>query len=386
MVCRRFDSGSSTETFGGAFPDARSQVDPAGGGALAVHVQGAALEGDVRVPSASGATVSGRLARLHWRSAKPPGAAGGDAPSAPPAPRDADTTNPADIPPLAFTIDDLRFNDARLGNASLRTRPVPNGLRVEHLRTQSERQRLELNGEWIGRGNASRTRVNAGFRSEDFGALLTGLGYGGRLAAGSGTARLEAAWTGSPAEFELADLQGSLVVDVRDGRLLEVDPGAGRVLGLLSLAELPRRLTLDFRDFFSKGFAFNQVEGRLAFDDGIARSESLAIDGPAAAITIRGTANLRAETFDQRIEVRPKAGNVLTVVGAIAGGPVGAALGAAANAVLQKPIAEAAARTYRVTGPWKDPEVEVVPRDGAQRGDAGPDDGTPSTTPPRTPR
>ena len=34
-------------------------------------------------------------------------------------------------------------------------------------------------------------------------------------------------------------------------------------------------------------------------------------------------------------EVRPKAGNVLTVVGAIAGGPGGAALGAAANAVLQ---------------------------------------------------
>src|SRR5690606_22859742 len=107
-----------------------------------------------------------------------------------------------------------------------------------------------------------------------------------------------------------------------------------------------RRLTLDFRDFFSKGFAFNEIQGRLAFAGGIARSDGLTIDGPAAAITITGTADLRAETFDQTIEVRPRAGNVLAVVGAIAGGPVGAALGAAANAVLQKPLGEAAARTY----------------------------------------
>jgi uncharacterized protein YhdP len=51
------------------------------------------------------------------------------------------------------------------------------------------------------------------------------------------------------------------------------------------------------------------------------------------------------------------------VAGAIAAGPVGAAIGAAANAVLEKPLGEIAAKTYRVTGPWKDPEVEVVRRD-----------------------
>ena len=345
--------------FGGVFPETRLQVDPAGGGALAVRVQGSALDGSVRVPASDSATVSGRFARLHWQSAKPP--ADGSMPREPDAPAvaAADALDPARIPPLAFAIDDLRFDAARLGTASLRTRPTADGLRVEHLRTRSSTQRLELNGAWTGTGPAERTQINAGFRSEDFGALLEGLGQGGRLAGGSGTARLEARWQGSPAEFRLASLQGSLTVAARDGRLLEVEPGAGRVLGLLSLAELPRRLTLDFRDFFSKGFAFNSIDGRVAFDDGVARSDGLAIDGPAAAITIAGAADLRAETFDQTIEVRPKAGNVLAVVGAIAGGPVGAALGAAANAVLQKPLGEAAARTYRVTGPWKDPQVEA---------------------------
>ena len=149
----------------------------------------------------------------------------------------------------------------------------------------------------------------------------------------------------------------------RDGRLLEVEPGAGRVFGLLSIAELPRRLSLDFRDFFSKGFAFNEISGGIRFDSGVARSDHLRIDGPAAEIAIRGTADLRNETFNQTIEVLPKAGNLLTAVGAIAGGPVGAAIGAAANAVLQKPLGLITARTYRVTGPWDDPKVEVISRE-----------------------
>ena len=56
-------------------------------------------------------------------------------------------------------------------------------------------------------------------------------------------------------------------------------------------------------------------------------------------------------------------------VGAVAGGPVGAAVGAAANAVLAKPLGELGAKTYRVSGPWKDPKVEVIGREPARRQD-----------------
>ena len=70
-------------------------------------------------------------------------------------------------------------------------------------------------------------------------------------------------------------------------------------------------------------------------------------------------------TYDQTIDVFPRAGNLLTVAGAIAGGPVGAAIGAAANAVLNKPLGQLAAKSYRVTGPWKDPKVETISRGDA---------------------
>src|SRR3546814_7437140 len=168
----------------------------------------------------------------------------------------------------------------------------------------------------------------------------------------------------------MVKLQGRFTRSSRDGQRVDVEPVAGRVLGLLSCAELPRRLLLDFRDLFSKGFAFNRMGGTIACADGQARSDDMNIDGPAAEIRIRGSADLRAETFDQHIEVLPKSGNLLTVAGAIAGGPVGAGVGALTSAVLRKPLGEMGARSYRVTGPWKDPKVEVMGREAPEIGRA----------------
>lgn len=362
------------QLLGGAFANTRVSVVPAPAGALAVRAEGLALEGSLLVPASSSAAIAGRFQRVHWRSAKgtrPDAsvAAGKSAPAAlaspaaAPAPADVDDLDPARIPPLTFDIDDLRIADTRLGSAKLRTRPSAAGMRIEQFQTRIDKQAIDISGDWTQRGAVARTQVDVRVDSEDFGALLGGFGFPGRLAGGDGRAQLNAGWAGSPAEFQLAGIDGSLTLAARDGRLLEVEPGAGRVLGLLSLAELPRRLSLDFRDFFAKGFAFNRIDGVMVFAGGSARSDNLVIDGPAAAISIRGAANLRAQSFDQTIEVRPKAGNLLTAVGAIAGGPVGAAIGAAANAVLQKPLGQIGAKTYRVTGPWADPKVEVISRE-----------------------
>src|SRR5690606_15970217 len=117
--------------------------------------------------------------------------------------------------------------------------------------------------------------------------LMADLDYPGQLRGGEGRFDLQAGWAGGPSDFQLGNLEGQLQVDARNGQLLELEPGAGRVLGLLSVAQLPRRLMLDFRDFFSRGFAFNQVQGTLRFVDGMATTDQVAIEGPAADISIR---------------------------------------------------------------------------------------------------
>lgn len=347
---------------GATFPGTRLRAAPGTGGTV-VRLEGGALSGTVTLPQSQRATIVGRLARLHWRSAKPPTAAtaaAAPAAAASPAPAADDDVDPARIPPLDLAVQDLRFGDAPLGNATLRTRPTAAGLRIVQLQTRAPGQSIDVGGDWIRTGTGPRTSLDARLHSDDFGTLLAGFGFGSQVEGGKGDAHLQASWPGSPAGFRATDLSGTLRLNVRDGQLVKVEPGAGRVLGLFGIAQLPRRLMLDFRDFFDKGFAFDKIGGDIAFGGGSARSDDLAIDGPAAEIRVRGAADLRQRTYDQTIEVYPRAGNLLTVAGAIAGGPVGAAIGAAANAVLRKPLGELAARTYRVTGPFADPKVETV--------------------------
>ena len=355
------------QLLGAAFPGTRVVARPGRAGTRVV-LQGESLAGTLSIPQAGGEALSADLQRLYWRSAN---AGTADAEAAAAAAKDDaavatpadDGIDPASIPPLAIVVEDLRVSDAPLGRMELRTRPVADGLEVESMQLRSPKQSIDVGGSWQGRGDRARTRLQVAVDSRDFGALMAGLGLGERVDGGAGTAHFEGTWPGSPAGFRLGELEGSLALAVKDGRLLEVEPGAGRLLGLLSVAELPRRLMLDFRDFFSRGFVFNRIGGTLRFGDGMASGENVVIDGAAAEIHVRGSADLRAQTYDQVIEVLPRTGGLLTAVGAITAGPVGAAVGAVANAVFEKPLGRMGARTYHVTGPWKDPKVVVEGRE-----------------------
>ena len=346
---------------GAEFADAKLVLAPSPRG-TAVQVQGAAIAGSLLVPDQDGATVAGRFERLHWKLPGKDGATKGVVPPPAIAANAAAGFDPAKIPPMLFEVGELRIGDAVLGGARFRSTPVAGGLRMDEFATRGAKHRLNATGTWSGRGAAARTQLRMGVDSDDFGALLAGLGLGGQVAGGQGRLGLDANWRGGPEAFDPKAMEAAVVLDARDGRLLEIEPGAGRVLGLLGIAQLPRRLTLDFRDFFEKGFAFDSITGDVQLAEGTARTDNLAIKGPAADINVRGSADLRSQRFDQTVDVLPKSGGLLTAVGAIAGGPVGAAVGAVANAVLDKPLQGLGAKTYRVTGPWSSPKVEVTTR------------------------
>jgi uncharacterized protein (TIGR02099 family) len=371
LPLRRIDvNAAQLRLLGTQFADARVLVVPASRG-TAVLVQAATLAGSLLVPKEEGATVAGRFERLHW--AMPPragtalpGLQGATARPALPATADASaevaTFDPARLPPLLFDVGDLRIGDAALGQARFRSTPTAGGMRMDEFSTRGGKQRLSATGTWTDRGANARTRLKLAVDSDDIGALLAGLSLGGQVGGGKGALGIEADWRGGPDALDPLTMQASLRLDARDGRLLEIEPGAGRVLGLLGIGQLPRRLTLDFRDFFDKGFAFDSITGDVRLANASARSDNIAIKGPAAEIHLRGSADLRSQRFDQTVDVLPKSGGLLTAVGAIAGGPVGAAVGAVANAVLDKPLQGLGAKTYRITGPWAEPKVEVSAR------------------------
>lgn len=331
-----------------AFIETRLRLAPTAEGHR-LEVEGPELQGEVLIPAASDGALVGRFQRLHW-----------------PAGRQASTggmqVDPSAVPPLDFQVADLRFGDAVLGQARLLTYPTPEGMQVERLQAESADMAFNAVGTWSLIEGRAYSRFALGFTSGDLGRMLSSLGYAGIVEGGPTEASLVAGWVGSPAAFGLDAVEGTLDVQVGQGRVLEVEPGAGRLLGLVSLTELPRRLTLDFSDFFGQGFGFNAITGSFVLGGGQATTDDLRIDGPAAQITVRGATALQAQTWDQTIEVLPRTGGVLPVVGALTGGPAGAAIGAVAQAILNRPFSEAARTVYRVTGPWSAPEVEVIER------------------------
>lgn len=361
MSLKRIDvNATQLRLLGADFADTRLSLVPASTG-TAVQVQGASIAGSLMVPQQDGAQVAGRFDRLYWRKPPKSSAAGMQATDV----AKGGTPlmfDPANIPPMLFEVTDLRIGDAALGNARFRSTPMASGLRMDEFGTRSPKQRMSASGTWTGRNEAARTQIKVDVNSDDIGALLAGFGLAGQVDGGKGTLGAQASWRGGPEAFDPKTVQATASLDARDGRLPELEPGAGRVLGLLGIAQLPRRLTLDFRDFFEKGFAFDRISGEVRLAQGTARTDNLSIQGPAADIHVRGSADLRTQRFDQTVDVLPKSGGLLTAVGALAGGPIGAAVGAVANAVLEKPLQGVGAKTYRVTGPWASPTVEVTAR------------------------
>lgn len=347
------------------------------GNASEIRLEGVGIDGTVNLPSQLSEGVQGRFSKLHLAaqsvSAQADAARAGAPASLPaeaPAATIVEVSDPSSLPPLRFNVEDLRFGQAQLGQTELVTRPIASGLRIEKFETRAKTLSLSVAGEWVRDGEATRSNMRLDFSANNLGQMLDALGFAGMVQGGKTRATLTGSWPGSPGAFSLATMNGTLRADIGEGRLLDVEPGgSGRMLGLMSIAEIPRRLSLDFSDFFSKGFAFNTARGDFVFSGGKARTDNLRIDGPAAEIRVSGTTGMRDQTYDQRVEVLPKAGSVLPAIGMLAGGPAGAAVGLVAQAVLQKPLKQTTRVVYRVTGPWQKPNVEIIER-GPAKADA----------------
>jgi uncharacterized protein YhdP len=209
--------------------------------------------------------------------------------------------------------------------------------------------------------------MNLRFDAKNLGKMLDAFGYNGVFHGGQTRLQVDATWPGAPTSFELANLEGTLGIDIGKGRIPEVKPGVGRLLGLMSIVELPRRLSLDFGDVFGKGLGFDSITGHFRFADGSASTRDLKLKGSAVSISVTGRVNFRSRDYDQYVLAIPHVGNSLPVVGAVVGGPVGAAAGFAVQGLLGKGLNKAASVRYHITGPWADPTITRVDKHEAEQ-------------------
>lgn len=294
--------------------------------------------------------ITGRLARLHLPASE---GTGGE-----------ETADDArEMPAVDLVIDSFRLGAIALGELKVKAENREGAWQAK-LDVKNDAAKLSGEGRWRpGRagGNAPETALTFKLSVNNAEKLLDRMGMPEAVRRGEGEIDGNVRWAGSPFTFDLPSLSGQINADISKGQFKKLEPGVGRLLGVLSLQSLPRRITLDFRDIFSEGFAFDSITGEAKISKGVMTTDELRIRGPSAKVLLSGEADLVAETQNLKVRVQPSIGETLAV-GAMIANPVAGAVAWAAQKVLKDPLDQIFAFEYAVTGGWADPKVDKIAR------------------------
>lgn len=271
------------------------------------------------------------------------------------------------LPDLAFKVDELFWQGKPWGKLNFRAKNQKSAQnqswRVDPFQLEGPDLKLSGRLNWVVRGvgaagtQGSLTSMDFKLNSPQVGNLLTKLGYPGTVKRGAASMEGQVSWPSNPFGFDPANLSGNFKMAAKNGQFSKMDPGVGRLLGLLSLQSLPQRVSLDFRDIFSEGLAFESIEGRFDIRDGLMKTSDLEMDAPSATVLMRGETNLATQTQDVMVTVRPALSNSVAL-GVTVLNPIAGAVTFAAQKVLGDPLSKVFSFQYHITGTWSDPLVD----------------------------
>lgn len=306
-----------------------------------------------------------------------------------------------DIPAIDLTAEHFEIHGHHFGKLGLKARNLgtdngrdsPPEWRLDALTLQQPAATLTATGNWrlpsrnvptsggsLG-GDRRLTTLDFKLNIADGGALLDQLGLPKTLQRGHGTLQGEVAWRGSPVSLDYGSMSGKLSLEMEKGQLLKVEPGAARLLGVLSLQSLRRLATFDLRSLAGEGAAFDAIHATGTIQNGIGKSDDFVMLSPQATVMMQGNADIAKETQDLRIVVLP---NFNAGSASLAYAVINPALGLGtflAQLLLSEQFAKILKSEYQVTGTWADPQVNKL--SSAQAGSNPSNSATPPKKEPR---
>jgi uncharacterized protein (TIGR02099 family) len=228
--------------------------------------------------------------------------------------------SPEQVPLVTLVSHKTLWQSINLGLLSLKTERILGGVNFKHVGLVGEEQKLALSGDWLRRPDGQTiTHVEGHLDVPNVGPLLARLDISKDLTETAAEADFNVSWNAAPYQFSLAALKGQLDIKLSNGRILSIEPGFGRVLGMLALAQWIKRAQLDFSDVYKEGMTFNSIKGHFDLANGIASTHDLLVDAVPAKIAISGDTDLVNKTLDQLVDVTPKSADAVPIAGTIMG-------------------------------------------------------------------
>jgi len=262
--------------------------------------------------------------------------------------------SPELMPLLTITSDKTLWQSVDLGRLSLEAERIPGGMRFNNVELTGENQKLSLSGDWKTMGGKSVTHTQGHLEVPRAGQLLAKLDLTKDMTETTAAVDFNVNWNAAPYQFSLAGLKGQMDITLKNGRILSIEPGFGRVLGILALAQWIKRAQLDFRDIYQEGLTFNSIKGHFDLAGGIASTDDLVVDAVPAKISITGDTDFVSQTVDHIVNVTPKSADAVPIAGTIMG-KVAALIGKSLTGKDQEGFFFGS--QYQVKGAWENAQI-----------------------------
>ena len=315
-------------------------------GGWSAAVKADELAGDLAYRSDAGGRLIARLGHLTW----PDDVRGTEL---------REVSEPDEVPAIDFVAERFTYRGRRLGRVELLAQRRAGEWRLDKLALASPEATLSAQGTWRS-GSPQRTALKFKIEAADAGRFLERMGQPGLVSGARVKLSGALAWQGTPLELDYPSLSGELELDADEGQFLEIEPGIGKLISLMSLQALPRRIALDFRDVFSKGFRFDSIDAGARVKSGVMAVKDFHMRGSSADVRIAGEADLVHETQDLRVRVIPGLGNIASTAVAAIVSPIAGVAAAIAQRALKDPLGQIFAYDYTVSGSWAEPKVVKV--------------------------
>lgn len=323
-----------------------------------VQLKGALLDGALSYQAAEAggqSLLNAQLNRLYLPSAP-------DHPThAPPAPiTDWDLSH---LPAGKITIADLRRGQQQLGALAFTMTPTTNRWMLNDLSWQPNADTRFIGRAAVtGQAAEQNTALTLAATGTAFGKTIKQLLGSSPINEGEiNQLHLELNWPGSPEAFAEERLNGAGLVRLKSGQINEVDPGAGRLAGLLSLSALTKRLRLDFSDVLDRGLQFDELNADWVMHDGVLQVEPFTLKNASLHMSASGSTNLADDSLNYRVNVYADVGMLLPIIGTVAGGPlVGGAVLAVQQALKSIDKNPSPTLSYQISGTLEKPIIQSV--------------------------
>ena len=264
-------------------------------------------------------------------------------------------------PKINIKVKSLALDEEVYGDLSLIAYKENKIWNIQNFKISNPNHTINGSGLWDDEGLIPNTSINFSWDINNIQKTFDQLSYPELIKDGKASVIGMLGWPKSPFDFDKSALKGNFSLTATDGVVLEAKPGVARLFGLLTLQNLPRRLSLDFNDIFSKGFIFDRINAGVIVNNGILKSNRFTMEGPAAEVSIKGETNIIEETQNIHVVVNPRISDSLSLL-SLAGGPLAGAAAFIAQKILKDPLNKILSDEYQIIGTWDEPEEIKTPR------------------------